>query len=432
MRDESQKYKLFTRRNFIVTGLNLSLLTLVGSRYFYLQIVEGKKYKDLSERNHIKIQILPAPRGKLLDRHGKELANDSFVYSLGVEPLKIRQLKVIVPRLEEALGRPLKISDKEIERKLLKRTRNMPLILEEELNWEDLAKISEKLADIEGAENFRIAIRNYTMGEKAAHITGYIGAATEREIEQYNLDTFSEVKMGKSGIEKYYDKDLRGKIGYKKTEVDVKGKVVKDLAQQPYVCGNPLNLTIDRDLQEFVHDLMMARNIRGAVVVMRVKTGEILAMQSLPTFNPNIFSQGVTKEEWERLTTGDTNPLINNAISMPSPPGSTFKPITALAALRAGVDPEHTVMCTGHFPLGGHDFKCWKLDGHGRLNMYIAIAQSCNPFFYSTSINIGMNIISETGGMLGYGKKTGVELPFEHAGIMASPEWKRGRFICQL
>lgn len=428
MRDEGNKYQVFTRRTFVLGAIQSALVLGVMGRYFYLQALERAKYRELSEQNHIKSQVIPAPRGRFIDRNGFEITNDSVIYSLGILPSKVKLASQIILKLEDALGRKLNISDQEIKRKLLNKQRNDPLILEDSLAWNDLSKISEKLPDIEGADIFNITVRNYLLADKACHITGYIGSATPKEIEANNLIPFSNIKIGKSGLERFYDATLRGEIGFKKSEVDVKGKVIKELEEIPYQKGTDLNLSIDRQLQEFVHDLMIARNISGAVVVMEAQSGEILALHSTPTFNPNQFAQGVSKKEWNEILSHSSNPLINNAISIPYPPGSTFKLITALSILRAGYDPHTKVHCSGHFPMGGHDFKCWKVEGHGPLDLYNAIAKSCNLYFYTMSLKIGIDKIAETARMLGCGDKTEIELPYEHRGLIPDETWKKARF----
>lgn len=428
MRDESNKYKEYTRRSFVLGAIKFVLLLGVCGRYFYLQVAERDRYHKLSENNHIKLQVVPAPRGKFLDRNGNEIVNDSIVYSLGIIPTQAKQYRNIIAKIEEALGRKINVTEEELRRKLLKRQKNSPLILEESLNWQELAKISEKIGEIDGADVMNISVRNYLLGEKAAHITGYIGAATPVEIDKHGLTPYSDIKIGKSGLERFFDATLRGELGFKKTEVDVKGNLVKELEEIPYKSGQGLNLSIDSKLQEFVHDLMLARGVSGAVVVMNARNGEILALHSTPTFDPNLFAQGVSKKQWEEILTHSSNPLINNAISIPYPPGSTFKLITALAALRAGVDPEVKVNCTGHFPMGGHDFKCWKVEGHGPLNMVEAITKSCNPYFYNMSLKIGIDKIAETARILGYDQKTGIELPYEHGGLVPDETWKKKRF----
>lgn len=428
MRDDSQKYRLFTRRSFILSGINILLTSTVVGRYLYLQLIEGSKYKDLSEKNHIKLQVVPAPRGRFLDRIGQELANEAIVYNLGILPSHIKAHKEIIAALEIALGRKLNLSADDLKRRLLKRNRTSPLILEYNLSWQDLSTISEKIADIPGAESISQPVRNYIYPEQMAHVTGYIAAANNQDINQHNLTPFNDIKIGKAGLEKYFDASLRGKVGFRKTEVNVNGKVIQELGEDPYERGEDLKLTIDHHLQLFVHEIMQAREANGAVIVMKAQTGEILALHSMPSFNPNKFTNGVSAEEWRALLSNTSNPLINNAISIPYPPGSTFKLITALAILASGVDPKRKVHCTGHFEMGGHDFKCWKAGGHGSIDLYRAIAESCNPYFYHMGLNIGIEAIAKVARTLGYGQKTDIELPYENKGLVPDEKWKMQRF----
>ncbi len=429
MRDEVYKYKTFGRRSIVLGGIKLVLLSLIAGRYYYLQMKNSEKYKTLSENNRIKVIVIPALRGHLLDRHGNDIANNTVFYRLGLDSHEIKNLGEIIPKVENVLGRPLKLSKELIEKRIIKKSKNEPLIIEDSLNWEEVSKVSLNNHLLPNIDVIEAPVRCYPFKEAFAHITGYIGSPTEDEIEILDLPTFNELKIGKSGVEKIFDETLRGYPGLRKTEVDVKGTYIRELSKDSPVSGNKLTLTIDADIQKFVYDIMKERKAEGAVVVLDAKTGGVIAMHSSPSFDPNEFVDGVSKDYWETITNNPNNPLINQVVSNPYPPGSTFKIVTAMAALRSGkMTPSRTHTCTGVHYVGSKPFKCWKTGGHGTLNLEQAIQRSCNPYFYSAGQLIGPQIIADTARLLGYGSKTDIELPFEHAGLIPDPKWKQNRY----
>jgi len=328
MRDETIKYKIFSRRAFILSGIKFALITTILGRYYYLQITKSDKYKFLAERNRVKISVIQALRGKILDRNSVEICDDSVHFRLCIVGLNINKQSLLIPQIQEILGRSLKINDEQLRRRNIKRNRNDPLILEDNLSWEDLSKIQEKNYLIPGIEVIEGQIRNYKFSDVFAHITGYIGNPTEEEVEKYAIPSFSDFKIGKSGLEKTFDVDLRGQPGVRKTEVDVHGIFVREIEKEEPITGKNLKITVDSNLQQLIHDLMLERNMEGAVVVLDAKTVGVIALHSTPTFNPNNFVDGVSQEYWSQLTQHKSNPLINTAISIPFPPGSTFKLIT--------------------------------------------------------------------------------------------------------
>jgi len=428
MRDESSKFKTYTRRSLILGGIKFVLLSSIASRYYYLQAVKGSKYSTLSEKNRVKIAVLPPIRGKILDRNGLEIASNTTHFKLGVDSISIKELNSIIPRVEKVIGKGIGVTPEEIKKLLKKRNPNDYLFLKENMPWEEVVKLTEQDYDITGIEIIQATHRNYENGEAFAHITGYIGSIAEGDLKTLDIPNSNQIRIGKSGIEKQYDKMLLGSPGYRRTEVDVKGKYVRTLSVDNTIAGQNLPLTIDADLQNFIHKLMTYKGIDGAVVVIDVENGDVLALHSTPSFDPNEFVDGVSKDYWNRIIKQPSFPLLNNAITSRYPPGSTFKIVTALAALEAGVDPRRTVHCSGYFNFGSRTFKCWKTTGHGSVNLTTAIAQSCNPYFYTIGHQIGINKIAEIGRKLGLGAKTGIDLNAESEGIMPDHAWKKKRF----
>lgn len=428
MRDEINKQKAFSRRSFIISGIKLLLLTTVLGRYYYLQISKSEKYSVLSENNRFKLITIPALRGKMIDSEGVDIVSNSTYFRLVISTFKAKQYKELIPKIEEVLGRKVRITDEVVRKRLLRKFKNDPLTLEDNLDWESMSRIAANLNDLDGVDIIETISRKYYNPEAFSTFCGYISSPTPQEVEKYNLPSFSDVKIGKAGLEKKFDSTLRGEIGYRKIEVDVGGNVIRELLSKEPIKGSDLELNVNANLQIFIHEMMKERQLNGAVIVMEAKTGKVMALYSAPTYDANQFVDGISYDYWQTLTLNGDNPFINNAVSEPYPPGSTFKVVTALAALRSGIDPKKQVFCSGHYNMGGHDFKCWRTSGHGNVNMIDALTQSCNPYFYWVSQVIGINKIAETGRLLGLGDKTGIEIPGEHPGIMPDPKWKKKRF----
>lgn len=425
MRDELSKYKMFTRRGFILSSLKLLLFTTILGRYFYLQVIKSDKYSALSDKNRLKFMVIPAERGKIYDRFNKEITSTARKFRLTLSPYEIKNLKDLRPKLEDILGRPLNFNDAELKRKLLKRSKNESLVLEENINWKDLVKVNEQIESLPGIDVVENSVRVYMQGEATSHVTGYISAPTEDELQQLQLPFFNDLKIGKCGLELSYDNLLRGEPGARKAEVNVYGRFVREIAKKEPKGGQDLHTTLDLELQNFIHTLFKSKNINGSAIVMDVNTGGVLALYSSPTFDPNQFVDGVSKDYWNLLNSDPKHPLTNNAISVPYPPGSTFKPITALAGLAYGIDPNKKVFCNGEYMIGDRIARCWKASGHGNVDLVQAISQSCNPYFYNLAQTIGIDSIAAMARKMGYGSKTGIELPFEQVGIVPDPLWKK-------
>lgn len=428
MANDFAKYKVFSRRVFVLAALKISLMLGILSRYGYLQLTNYEKYKKLSERNRLKSIIITPLRGKILDRNGHDIASNQIIYRLGIDPFSLAKRDIIILKIEEILKRPLKISTELIEKRIKRKSRSEPLIIEDSLNWKDLSVLSERMNELEGVEIIKSPARNYLLKNIYSHITGYIGTPSEQEIEEKKLFNYNDLRIGKTGIEKIAEDTLKGEPGKKVIEVNVRGKFVRDVSEKTPIKGDNLKLSIDNELQTLVHDVMHSHKAEGAVIVMNCKTGEVLALHSSPDFDPNEFVDGVSHEYWKKINSNPSNPLINNAVSTPYPPASTFKIVTALAGLEYGIADTKTFHCSGSFQLGNRSFKCMRRSGHGNMNVYSAIAKSCNPYFYNLSQILGVKRITETARILGCGDRTGIELPFESSGLIPSIEWKRRRF----
>ena len=424
---ETDRGIIFNRRTFIVGTIQAGLMATLGGRLAWLQVVQGNKYKTLAENNRINIKMLPPSRGLIVDRLGVPIAINAQNFRVLVVPEQAPNLEASLSRLQKLVT----VSPAEIQ-KVLKQIGKMPaytpLEIRDNLGWEDVAKIEVNLPDLPGIYIDEGEIRHYPLFDMAAHAIGYVGAVSKSELTGDPVLTLPGFKIGKAGIEKSSDLLLRGTAGTAEVEVNVVGREVRELSNNPGHAGKKVNLTIDAELQKYVQERLSTEQSASAVV-MDVNTGEIYAIASYPSFDPNIFTRGIPAEKWEELLSNPALPLTNKAVAGQYPPGSTFKMITALAALEAGVITRgNTVFCPGHFDYGDSRFHCWKHGGHGTMNVVDALAQSCDTFFYKTSLELGIDKIMACARKFGMGAKLDIGLPEERPGLIPSREWKRGQF----
>lgn len=428
MRDENTKQKTFSRRAFVVCSIKGLLFSLVAGRYWYLQVIKSEKFGTLSEKNRIKLTVVVPPRGSIFCRLKDAIATNIPSYAIGVDPTEIKNVHKIIEELNQTLSLGIALDEKDIQKLLNKKQSSDPLFLKHNLSWKEIALFCEHEHLLRGVDLFRISAREYSHPEAFAHITGYVSIPNREELRDLNIPASSQIKVGKMGIEKIFDTELRGEPGFKKNEVDARGKLIRTLQPEIVLPGQDIYLTIDFGLQCFIHELLSVRNLVASAIVMEIRTGKVLALHSTPSYNPEQFSVGISTQDWEELINSEYNPLINHTIASVYPPGSTFKLVTAFSALLQGFDPNTKYNCTGSFTLGKHSFRCWNHSGHGAIDMKTAIAQSCNPYFFNAALKTGIEELCSGGRMLGLGCKSGIELYGESAGLMPSPDWKRRRF----
>lgn len=426
MLNKNKKEKLFTRRIFVLAGIKASLfLSLIG-RLYYLQIVKSKEYKTFSDSNRIKMVLIPPLRGKVLDRDGKLLAGNQNFYRVIFDPEVSADSVQVVEKLASVLG----LSEKN-RQFLLKKIQNhrsrQPLPVYEHLTWEEVSKVEVNSPDLPGISIDVGQIRNFTTGEISSHIIGYMGPVSEKEIKKNSLLNHPDFKIGRYGIEKSQEQKLRGDAGVKKMEVNAHGLTIRELSREESKAGGDLKLTLNKEIQEFTGKRMQGLN--GCALIMDIKNGDVLSFVSSPGFDPEEFTYGVSHEYWNELTSNDKKPLINKAISNQYPPGSTFKLIVTLAALREGVSPKTKIYCPGYMDLGRTRFHCWKDEGHGHMDMKSAIMHSCNTYYYHTSKKIGIDSIVEIARQFGLGKEVLQDiLHGEKTGLVPSREWKKKKY----
>lgn len=415
--------KTITRRTVLVGGvMGLATSALLG-RVGYLQFVRGEELNTLAEGNRIKLQLIAPPRGLITDVNGVPLASNEVSYRLFLERDNPEQAKKTLRMLAKLMHWDAK-KTKEMLNQVGPRPRG-PMLLSEHVNWEQLTRIEYFIPELPGISLEEGQVRSYPFADHAAHLIGYVGRVEQGEESAKDpLSRLPEFKIGKNGVEHLFDERLRGTAGSKQLEVNATGLPVRELQRTPPKPGETLALTVDSRLQEFIVERLQGQS--GAVAVMHIHTGELVALVSVPGFDPNVFSKGIPTEYWKALNEDEKHPLLNKAIAGLYPPGSTFKMLVGLAALEEGKIDENTkVFCPGHFFLGNHRFNCWKPEGHGHMDLKMAIAQSCDTYFYTVGRAAGIEAIAEAAHKLGIGTPTGLGLRGEKQGIMPTPDWKK-------
>ena len=423
-RGDGNRHKAFTRRLALLGGGQLALASLLLGRMYYLQVLESDQYQMLAEENRISMRLLAPPRGLVLDRFGRELASNRQNYRV---VLIAEQTKGVTETLDR-LARIIPIHPHQRRRVLreIKRKRPfVPIKVAENLTWEQFTRINVLLPDLPGVQPDVGEGRHYPAGLETAHIVGYVSSVSEADLTGDPLLELPSFRIGKNGIEKVYDESLRGKAGNSQVEVNAYGREIRELARQDGQPGEDVVLTIDAGLQEKITRRLADES--AAAVVMDIHQGDILAMVSAPSYDPNAFNLGMSNKAWRALVQHPRKPLINKAIAGQYPPGSTFKMVVALAALEAGVvGPGHKVFCNGVMKLGRSKFHCWRhrLGGHGWVDMKQAIAQSCDLYFYDIARRLGVDRIGAMARRFGLGEALDIELVGERGGLVPSKDWK--------
>lgn len=391
-------------------------------KLFQLQILEGNRYRQLSESNRLRIVKTPAPRGIIYDRNGKALVKNVPFFSVSVHPDDLKRLDL------DALSAFLGIDKKEIEDKMNKKDNSpfIPLKLKQGLNFDEIARIEAGKSDFPGLFVETEVGREYLYGKTGGHVIGYLGKMTPAQFETPELRDFPpDGLIGQWGVEGLYDNVLRGTPGEKLIEVDALGRELRMVQQKSAIKGQDISLSIDIDIQKAVEDAFGEK--AGALIAIKPDTGEILALESLPSFDPNIFSRGIKYQDWVALMEDKRKPMLNRALQSQYPPGSTFKIITGAAALEEGViETSQKISCTGGIGYGRWTFGCWKKKGHGMVDFHKALVESCDTYFYEVGRRLGIDKIHYYATVLGLGKETGFNLLVkERKGLIPSTQWKQ-------
>ncbi|MDX2145431.1 MAG: penicillin-binding protein 2 [Rhodospirillaceae bacterium] len=418
---DSEWARMFNRRAAVLAGGQAALVAALGARLYYLQVIESDRYKMLAEDNRINMQLLPPPRGRILDRFGQPLAINQQNFRVLVVPEQAQKLSATL----DALARIIPVADYDRERviKEAKRKRGfLPVTVRENLTWEEMAAIQVNAPDLPGVMIDEGLTRHYPQRENAAHLLGYVAAVDEADLTGDPLLQLPGFRVGKEGIEKIFDASLRGKAGASQVEVNAYGRIIRELKRDEGEPGADVILTIDDRIQHFAAERLGGES--ASVVVMDVHTGDLLALVSNPSYDANAFSRGLTPDEWKQLSTDDHKPLVNKAVAGQYSPGSTFKLVVTLAALEHQViSPEQTISCNGRYHLGSYVKHCHKV--HGSVNMQRAISVSCDVYFYDIARRLGVDKIAAMARRLGLGEVSGIGLPGEQPGLVPTEAWKK-------
>jgi penicillin-binding protein 2 len=426
---DKSRYATFSRRALLVSGGMTAVFGILAGRLYQLQIVEGDLYKTRAEDNRINDRLLAPPRGRIIDRFGVVLASNRRNYRALLVP---EQTQGGVAKTLDALAGIIQISDDDRARILKDAAQKRSFVaitVAENLSWEDFSRLSLDLLYLAGVQPDVGETRDYPFGSEFSHVLGYVASVNLEDLrsDADPLLGLPGFKIGKRGIEKILEKEIRGRAGVSRVEVNVHGRVIRELARNPSTPGEDVYLTIDRELQQFACEHLKDQS--AACAVMDVETGDVLALASTPGFDPNAFNTGLSSVAWNALLEDDYTPLLNKTVSGTYFPGSTFKPVMAIAALDTGtIEPDFAVTCTGQITLGGRDFHCWKKGGHGRLDLAGALQHSCDVYFYTVALRLGIDKIETYAKRLGLGALTGIELPGEKPGLVPSPAWKQATF----
>jgi penicillin-binding protein 2 len=426
LKDDFLENRLIRRRLVLSAIFTVILLGLVLGRLYVLQVVEHEHFSTLSDSNRIRIKALPPTRGLIFDRNGVVMANNLPAYRLEIVREQVEDLDDTLLQLKQYID----YTEQDLKRfKQFSRRRrpfeSIPLRLN--LKDEEVARLAVNLHRFEGVEINARLTRNYPQGAHAVHALGYVGRIDVKDLGKVNENEYAgTTHIGKLGLEKFYEKELHGSVGVQQVEVNAGGRTLRVLSESPPVQGNNLHLTIDSRLQKVAEEAFA--DYTGAVVAIDPNNGEILALVSMPIFDPNLFVNGISFDNYYALRDSSKRPLFNRALSGQYPPGSTSKPFYALAGLEESVNTaERKKYCIGYYQLPNEPrrYRDWKKQGHGRMNLNDAIVQSCDVYFYDLAYRMGIDRMSEFMTQFGFGVKTGVDSTGERNGLYPSREWKR-------
>jgi penicillin-binding protein 2 len=415
----------FDRRSFVVGAVQGGIGLLLAARMGYIAVAENEKYEMEADSNRVNLTLIPPRRGWILDRNGAPIASNRADFRIDIIPERLKDPDGTMSTLGTLLGfSPAEIED--LRDKVKNAASFQPVQVADGLDYDTFAAISVRLPDLHGVVPQRGFSRYYPTGPAVGHLIGYVGPASreEYESEPTPLLLTPGFKLGKDGLEKQFEQVLRGEPGARRSEVTASGRIVRDLETREDIQGKPIQLTIDGPLQDYAARRLGLES--GSVVVIDCRTGDLLCLSSMPSFDPNSFSDGIGRVEYQMLSEDERVPLRNKVLRGLYPPGSTLKPMAAMALLEAGVDPEETVSCGGGYRLGNRFFRC--LGRHGPMTMHTAIARSCNTYFYSMAHRHGYEIIAAMARNLGLGERYDLPVASQSFGTVPDAAWKRRRF----
>ena len=422
-----EKLQTINRRMFIIGAAKVIVFTGIIARLFSLQITENKKYLTLSDKNRLREWRLPPVRGEFLDYFGNIVAGNLKVYQLHVIPEQVENFRNLMLRLKDILN----LSNSEYSKIIKKKNSQKSwetLIVSDNLTWEQFTKVNFFLHDLTGAKPVLSVTRNYPFSENYTHVLGYVSMASEKDILDNEVIKNTHVpglKVGKTGLEKSFENDLIGSNGVQRYEVNAYGKRINQIDHEEGVKGKTIQLTIDSEIQKLANELL--KDVAGSISVMDIYTGEIIAMHSSPSFDPNLFLFGISQDDWQLIRNNPLKPLVNKTLSGLYSPGSTIKPIVALSALENDVvSTNFKVNCSGKTEMYGQTYHCWKKEGHGVVDLKAAMKVSCDTYFYEVARKLGVDRLKKTAVKFGLGERVLNEVySNEKKGLVPDTKWKK-------
>ena len=417
---------IVSRRTLLVGGIQAGLVGVLGARMHYLQVQESDQFRFLAEENRIKISLIPPARGQVFDRTGRPLAQNVQSYRVTITREDAGDIDETIARLGQLIQLdPELVAEARVE--LKKRRGDTQVTIAEKVTWEELARVAANAPALPGIEPQVALSRHYPLGADFTHVIGYVGPVSDYDLSRIEnpdpLLNLPRFQIGKTGLEAREEEELRGKAGTMRLEVNASGREVRELGRQEGKPGADIQLTIDHMLQNYVQARLGSES--AAAVVIDCESGDLLAIGSSPAFDPNLFVNGISVNDYNGLIEDDHRPLVSKSVQGTYPPGSTFKMVTALAALEAGiVSSEDTYRCKGHLEVYSQKFGCWKRSGHGNVDLVRSLRESCDVYFYELALETGIERISEMGSRLGIGERHDIPMSAVAEGLAPTKEWK--------
>ena len=428
-KDTEANARKVTRRALFLGGAQLAFIAVLGARMRYMQVEEADEYRLLAEENRINIRLIPPARGLILDRNGRLIAGNEQNYRVVITREEAGDVETVLAKLATVIPLTPEILDR-TRKEMDRRSAFVPIVVADWLRWDDLAAVAVNAPALPGVNPEVGLSRRYPLISDFAHVVGYVGPVSDADLAELEdpdpLLQIPKFQIGKIGVERWMEADLRGRAGTKRIEVNSVGRVMRELDRQEGIAGADIRLTINADVQNFVQARLGDES--AAAVVMDVTNGDLIAVASAPSFGPNLFVRGISRTDYGTLMENDHRPLANKSVQGAYPPGSTFKMVTALAALEAGVITEQTtVYCPGYREFGGRKFHCWKHGGHGTMALEGALKGSCDVYFYEVAQLAGIDKIAEMGRKLGLGVRHDLPMSAITEGVMPDKAWKAER-----
>ncbi|WP_292285248.1 penicillin-binding protein 2 [Marivita sp.] len=426
-KDSAESVRRISRRGVILGGVQLAFSAALGLRMQHLQVDQADEFRLLAEENRINIRLIPPTRGQIFDRNGMILAANELSYRITMVKEDAGNVDDVIARLSSLV----ELDEGELNRALTEMQRSapfLPVTVAERVTWEDISRVAVNAPALPGVTPEVGLSRVYPRRRDFAHVVGYVGPVSDRDLARYEAPDpvlrIPRFQIGKVGIEARHEEVLRGRAGAKHVEVNAVGRVMRELGRREGAPGADLQLTVDSRLQAYIQARLGDES--ASVVVMDVTNGDLLGIASSPSYDPNEFVRGISVSDYGELRDNDHRPLASKTVQDAYPPGSTFKMVTALAAMDAGVvAPDETVWCPGHMEVGGRRFHCWKRAGHGHMDLEESLRESCDVYFYDLALKVGIERISQTARRLGLGQAFGIGMSAVTNGLMPDKDWKK-------